>query len=363
MIAGDKLLPESVTSKQLHSPLGDNSEDGIRVATVQLNFIRGGLVVGVAVHHAVSDGPGCDGFLATWAENSAAIAKGEPLIPTKHNFSIHGSPLTVEKPTPDSMEELNSRFPVVRDAGGPMAPPPPGFIMPSLIPQMWHFPRTKVESLKAQVAGAITDGWVSTYDVVMAILWGSITRAKLAMLQPDMESKVTLINAVDTRKVWDPPLPDRFLGVGAVPARCDPLTIREVIAPENLAKLATTVRASINSITPDHLTGLLHWVAGHKDRRWLETNVNSFLGMDLAGSSWQAMTAYEKHDFGFGLPKALRWPSPQFDGFVFLYPSRAAAKPAEADEGIELCVCLEKSCQETLMKDETLLAYARPRGI
>lgn len=64
-LTGSQLLPDFVTAKQLHSPLGDNNEEGIAVAAFQLNFIRGGLIIGLAIHHSVSDGPGCDGFLTT----------------------------------------------------------------------------------------------------------------------------------------------------------------------------------------------------------------------------------------------------------------------------------------------------------
>lgn len=96
-------------------------------------------------------------------------------------------------------------------------------------------------------------------------------------------------------------------------------------------------------------TGLLQWVAGHPDWRWLEVDIHS-------------LSAYSRHDFGFGLPSALRWPSPAMDGFVFLYPSRAGAPGADLDEGVELCVCLEASCQERLLKDAQVLEFSSPRG-
>ncbi|KAH8819332.1 transferase family-domain-containing protein [Xylogone sp. PMI_703] len=363
LIVGNKLLPESVTAKQLHSPLGDNNDGGIAIAKFQINFIPGGLIIGVAVHHALSDGPGCDGLLTAWAQNSAAAANGTPFVLDQKQFSIHGSPLDVGKPSAEQMTQLQQAIPVVKDAGGPMPPPPENFTMPSLVQQMWHFPKTKAGMLKAQASSIEKDGsWISTYDAIIALLWSSITRAKLDLLKPNLDAKALLVHAVDTRKIWDPPLPQRFLGVGSAPARCEPLLIKDIIAPENLPKLAASVRASIKDMTPQYLTSLLQWVAGHDDQRWLEISVNSFLGIDLGASSWQGMTAYEKHDFGFGLPKALRWPSPPFDGFVFAYPSRAAMKDATADEGIEVCVCLEESCHQRLIKDEVLLAYAQPRG-
>jgi hypothetical protein len=360
-LKGSQLLPEFVTAKSLLSPLGDNNEEGIAVAAFQLNFIRGGLIIGLAIHHSVSDGPGCDGFLTTWAENTVAAAKGAPFIPTKHKFSIHGTPLDIKSPTKGRVEELSKMLPVVRDAGGPMPPPPAGFVMPSLVAQMWHFPKSKADLLKSKASNQDGGSWISTYDAIMALLWSCITRAKLEMLKPDLESKAILVHAVDTRKVWSPPLPDRFLGVGAAAARCEPLTVKDIIAG-NLPQLATAVRGSINAITPEYLSNLLQWVAGHEDQRFLEISINSFLGIDLGASSWQGMTAYEAHDFGFGLPKALRWPNPGFEGFVLLYPSRAGSIHAAEDEGIEVCVCLEESCHKRLLKDEVLLEYAQPRG-
>ncbi|KAM5361646.1 hypothetical protein ACJA88_014383 [Fusarium oxysporum] len=328
----------------------------------QLNFIRGGLIISLAIHHSVSDGPGCDGFLTTWAENSSAAAKGAPFIPAKQHFSVHGTPLDVESPTRVRMEELEKTLAVVRDAGGPITPPPAGFKMPSLMAQMWHFPKSKIDLLKTKASSEGVNNWISTYDAIIAVLWSSVTRSKLEMLNPDLESKATLVHAVDTRKVWNSPLPERFLGVGAAAARCESLTVNDIITG-NLSRLATEVRASIKAMTPEYLTSLLEWVAGHEDKRWLEISINSFLGMDFGASSWQGMTAYEAHDFGFGLPKALRWPSPAFEGFVLLYPSRAEANDATDDEGVEVCVCLEESCQRRLMNDQVLLEYAQPRGL
>lgn len=260
------------------------------------------------------------------------------------------------------MAAINDAYPVLKDAGGPMAPPPADFKMPDLVQQMWHFPKKSAESLKELASSKLESGWISTYDAIMGLIWSRVTRAKLDLLKPDLNSKALLIHAINTRKVWNPPLSESFLGVASTPGRCELLSLNDIIAEENLSKLAASVRSSIQDVTPQYLEGMLQWIAGHEDKRWLEININSFLGMDLGASSWQSMTAYEKHDFGFGLPNALRWPSPPFEGFVFLYPSRAATRNAKPDEGIEVCICLEKSCHERLMEDRVLLKYAHPRG-
>lgn len=344
------------------------------MATFQINFIQGGLILGAAVHHSISDGPGCDGFLTTWAQNSEAATHRRPFVPITP-FTFAGSPLDVADPTPERIAELVQAYPGLKDAGGPMPPPPEGFQMPTFSQQMWHFPKSKLEKLKEAASPSKIEGepgntdadndnsWVSTYDTIVALLWGGITRARMDLFKPDPESTAIIVNALDTRRVWNPPLPGRFLGVGAAPASSEPIAIKDIVRlPQSLPRLAGAVRASIRAMTPQYITGMLEWVAGHPDRRWLEVNIHSFLGMDLGASSWQGMSAYTKHDFGFGLPSALRWPSPAMDGFVFIYPSRAGARGADPDEGVELCVCLEASCQQRLLKDLQVLEYAQPRG-
>ncbi|KAK9446503.1 transferase family-domain-containing protein [Limtongia smithiae] len=362
LLAAHQILPSAVTAKQLHSPLGDNNDEGISIAAFQLNFIKDGLIVGVAIHHSVSDGPGCDGFLTTWAENSALALCGLPSVVKDVTFDLLNSPLNTAKPLPKQIAKIKDAYPVLKNSGGPMQPPPPGFVLPNLVPQMWHFPKSKTEALKTKASS--TDGsWISTYDAVMAMVWSSATRARMDLFKPAPESTTLLVHAVDTRSTWSPPLSPSFLGVGTAPASCKPLSIQDIIDPANLPLVAASVRSSIKQITPDYLTGLLEWIAGQDDRRYLEISLNSFLGMDFGGSSWQSMRAYETHNFGFGFPSALRWPCPMFDGFVFVYPSRANTKAAAADEGIEVCICLEEGCHQRLMADSVLLEYAQPRGV
>src|SRR5205807_62619 len=128
---------------------------------------------------------------------------------------------------------------------------------------------------------------------------GSMTRAKLDMLKSHLEFTTKLVHTVDTRKVWDLPLPMHFLGVGACGARCETLQIKDIVATGNLAKVMTTVQASINALTPQFLIGLLQWVTGQGNKRWLEINMNSFLSIDLGATSWQGMMVYRKQGFGF----------------------------------------------------------------
>jgi hypothetical protein len=358
---GHILLPKAVTEKQLFSPLGLNQEDNLVIATFQINFIKGGLILGLAIHHNCSDGPGCDGFLTTWAQYSAAVTHGTSFKPLPEG-TLDRSRLNAKRPQAARWKELDQRFPVLKDGGGPPPLPPPNFKMPELAICMWHFPRTKLEELKNETTTKTGDIWISTYDAIMAILWKTITRSKLELLHPDLDQEVILVHAVNTRKRFDPPLPEKFMGNAVALPRTEPLRISQLVADDNLPELAQRVRKSIRTITPQYVLELPEWVAGLDDRRWINVNMNSFLGMDLAGTSWQAMNVYERHDFGFGVATAIRFPDPQFEGYVFVYPSRAGVKKDALDEGIEVCICLEKTCHDRLMQDGELLKYAQPRG-
>jgi hypothetical protein len=360
LIDGNALLPKSVTEKQLFSPLGENKNKDTLISTFQINFIRGGLILGLAVHHSCSDGPGCDGFLSQWAENSKALAASSPL-PSLDQANLDRSKLSApSNPGPVEMEYLSKKLPVFKHVKDAPAPLPAGWAMPPLSPVMYHFSKSSCEKLKAMCKPADTMSWISTYDAIMSIMWKTMTRAKIPYLKPEPTKEVILVHAVNNRSRLDPPLPDRFLGNAVALARCQPMAVESLIAPNNLPDIAVSVRASIKRIDSQSIKDTASWVAGTEDKNWIAMALDSFLGMDLAGTSWQTMK-YESKDFGFGNPKAMRFPSPAFDGYVFVYPQRLSS--SDPDEGIEICVCLEQSCQERLMLDEELKEFAQPRGL
>lgn len=168
---------------------------------------------------------------------------------------------------------------------------------------------------------------------------------------------------MSTRKVFEPPLSETFIGNAVGLARKEPVRISDLIADSNLPELTQKVRASIKSITPQYVAELPQWIARLEDRRWININMKSYLGVSLAGTSWPAMNVYQQHSFGFGVARAIRFPDPQSEGYVFVYPSRADVKEDAVDEGVEVCVCLEEGCHDWLAQDKELLAYAGTHNI
>ncbi|KAJ4287822.1 hypothetical protein N0V90_012526 [Kalmusia sp. IMI 367209] len=354
--------------------------ENVPAATFQLTFFRGGCTIGWAVHHQLSDGACFEQFMTLWADNSRAAAQGTAFPPTQFEFSksgsithslpiipykpiektldIKGSPLEAERPSPARWEQIKDSFPELTEE--PAAPLPEGFVFPEVVSTMWHFPKKKVEQLKAETMAQVGEGkWISTYDAIMALMWQSVTRARLDFLKPDHNAHSVLGHMVDIRKKIG--FSGRFIGITSLPPQCGPLTIKELVDPANHAKVASTVRSSINSLTPEYMADFNQYVAQSSDKRRFRFDHQWFFGPDLGATSWLHYQSYKQHDFGFGLPRAIRWPRPLVE-YVYIFPTRRGVEGADADEGIEVCVALEAGCAKRMLNDPMLKWYANPRG-
>ena len=278
----------------------------------------------------------------------------------EETLNIGQSPLAGQPPNPERWEEIKNMFPELTEE--PMPALPEGFVFPEIESVMWHFPQERVEQLKAEAMMLVgKDKWISTYDAIMGLLWQSVTRARLPFLKPDLDSNSVLGHMVDIRKKVGIPNSSRFVGIASIPPQCGPLKIRELIKPSNHALVASTIRASINSLTAPYMAAFSEYVANSSDKRRFRFDHRWFFGPDLGATSWLHFQSYRQHDFGFGLPRAIRWPKPLVE-YAYIFPTRRGIPGADADEGIEVCVALEKGCTERMLQDNMLRWFAEPRG-
>lgn len=170
----------------------------IPVSTFQLNFINGGIIIASAIHHLCSDGPGCDAFLTTWAESSAAIAAGRPCKPID---SSNWDRYRFMCPKPDSArwQKLDKQFALFKNTKERPPCLPVDLTLPELTSRIWHLPRSSLQTLKVEASSGLGGCWTSTYDAVMAFLWKAVTRAQMPLHKPDVESWGSLGHAVNIR--------------------------------------------------------------------------------------------------------------------------------------------------------------------
>ncbi|KAF7366830.1 Trichothecene 3-o-acetyltransferase [Mycena sanguinolenta] len=161
----------------------DLDTPGPVVAAFQVTFIKGGVIISIAVSHQVSDGLGSDAFMATWAAYSKGATTGEaPSLDT--DIPPHDLFTAATKPTPDEWEALRGKYPTWKHNTAPPPPPSADFVLPAVKTRVFHFPRSKLAALKAECSVGLPAGeFISTYDSVAALWWRAMLRAKQPLLK------------------------------------------------------------------------------------------------------------------------------------------------------------------------------------
>ncbi|KAK0637624.1 Acyltransferase easC [Lasiodiplodia hormozganensis] len=209
-----RLLPPSFTP----FPATPADGSGIPVTLVQLNVIRGGLIIGLAINHRVVDARGLDAIVARWAAHTRALfapnVYAAPPPPFEH-AELDREPLNwaaaeVAKGKKSKVDWRDPAVPSMRCLPDG-APTGPGVKPEDMASRIWHVSASKLAALKARASvaedggGGGGDAWVSTNDCLTALMWRCITRARLARHGIDAVScakdtrPVKLMNAIDVR--------------------------------------------------------------------------------------------------------------------------------------------------------------------
>ncbi|ENH72293.1 hypothetical protein FOC1_g10004532 [Fusarium oxysporum f. sp. cubense race 1] len=290
LLDAPKLLPEQFVSRHFPVPGSDISVIGPAVGGAQITFIEG-----------------FESLFTTWARYTAAAANGDSPngfaaskseIPSRSILSLENKP----KLTAEELERLSAKFPIMKLRDGPPAPPPADFKMPVVKTRIWHFPKSKLQLLKAQCSADLEPGtWISTYDAILSIMWRATVRAKSRLLKPDPATPSKAVHAVNGRGRTGFPISDRYIGTAITMPQSKTFTISEVLGDleTTLPVLAQAVRESTNAVNPEYMSDLI----------------------------------------------------------------KAGVRNAGEDEGIEVWFGLEETCYAQLEKDREFARYAEQRGL
>ncbi|EKG10636.1 Transferase [Macrophomina phaseolina MS6] len=322
----ERLLPPGFTPCSVPTP-----EKGVPVTMVQLNFIRGGLIIGTVVHHICVDAKGLDAVM---------------------------SRLNSTTPLPrDRIPEVEAKLRSLKYADEtPSVDLEPGDMGQAI----FHFRTSSLAALKAAASTGKPDQWISTCDAVAALMWRCVARARLDFLglAADMCHPVVLEHSLNVRDYVKPPVPDTYPG-NTVSFSCVETSLDRLLAPDSLPEHAVLVRAAVNKWRSwDIIKSTMDYVASFPNRTGIQFNLDIIKGIDAVVTNWRVVSAYRTWDFGFGQLQALRWATPVFDGYIFFLPQRPKDDP---DEGMEVYLGLEKSCMERLLQDEELAKWAEVR--
>ncbi|KAI9733655.1 MAG: hypothetical protein M1834_003257 [Cirrosporium novae-zelandiae] len=346
-------MPMSELRAELVSPMPnmpDPTRDKHEVIAVQANFINGGLLLSICIHHSVFDGIGFGNVIKILANNCQSVGELDTVaVRTEHldrTALTHGLQPT-EPPCALPMLEIKNQIIILEN--------------PKDIPvasMLFHFTAPKLAQLKRAATphrSSSATAWISTNDALCAFLWQRITLARSLHLSPTISTKLTF--AINGRPRLTPPLRQTYLGNVALNNYTHTPDIRTLIS-QPLSTTALAIRSALNAVTPNYIRTTISYINSVRDVNLLKPCMHNILGPDLFVSSWAEFGVYEA-DFGRRLGKCewVRCPWRALDGTVKILPKRIATMGG-GDEGLEVNVELRKDDLDRLVGDPVWEMYA-----
>jgi transferase family protein len=346
--------------------------------------IDGGLILCVCVHHTLMDGTGFGEFVRVLAENT----KGS--FPAKERGLDNAEPmhrlyLLTGKDGPEdyskgpTREQLLKKHPEFalrnKEKAASMSVTRPQ--APS-ISRIFQIPLTKIEKAKELLMARHGMKDVTTYQVISALTWSAVCRARASRLQETapLFSKVGF--AVNGRKHLSRAVTEKMY-MGNVNLFGLAILQREkLLKPamwgkgdedlESLIPILIAKSAAISRVTANHIAEVISIIQQSSDVRDITTGWNALEGLDLSMTSWMNMPVYDC-DFGeyLGKPAFARPPYAEWDGLIIMLPRRRAQSKSNDDqkptaqhiELIEVVVMLRQDDMEVLEKDELWTRWTR----
>ncbi|KAL4729712.1 hypothetical protein ACLX1H_004135 [Fusarium chlamydosporum] len=342
-----EMFDENVIAPRKTLPLGpDYDPDGPKpVLLLQLNFIKGGLVLTVNGQHGAMDMTGQDAIIGllskacrgepfTQDEISAMNLERKTIVPFLKNYEIG----------PELNHQLAKSTPT--DAQ-PAAPAKAAWAFFSFSPKAL----SELKDVATKTLDASTK-FVSTDDALSAFIWQSTSRVRLARL--DGFASTHFARAVDMRGPMGVP--------NTYPGLLQNMTYHNStlsqIAHEPLGATASRLRSQLN---PDSLRkrtqALATFLHNQPDKSSVSLTADADPSTAVMLSSWAKVGCWE-YDFGFGLGKPESVRRPRFEPFESLM----YFMPKRPDGEFTAAISLRDEDMERLRGDEEWVKYGRYIG-
>lgn len=255
------------------------------VLRARLSSVRGGALLCVAVHHSTTDITGIGALLKLWAahvrtKSSAAVQFDRSWY--DRDVVCGSATLTADNAAP--VDEVPGLVHVIKSDEQ--------FLAKKNIPneavyvtRILHFPHTLLQGLKTAMNDQVhslqgTVEWVSTGDVLTAILWSATVWMKEVDSDDEKADSCTIAIPANFRAQLSPALPQNYLGSAfamtlASATRNDLLRASrgglstDGISPHesmsSLARIASAVRSSLGLVNDASVKQVLRFVNSQSD--------------------------------------------------------------------------------------------------
>ncbi|KAF2649868.1 trichothecene 3-O-acetyltransferas-like protein [Lophiostoma macrostomum CBS 122681] len=361
---GEWFCPDILRKTSGIPPLAEGLTDfkgnSIPALSVQATFIPGGLVLSVYGHHSIMDGMGTAMFMRYFADG-VNPRKNELLLSRealpdqsamREKVDARAQPSHTTKFGAYTTEKYD--YPKTLDDQAPCSV------------KLFVIPASRLHGYRdeLQKAGVQTMTPITIFNVLSALIWTHITRARAEDLEKIRQSSTRAGIAVNWRKRQEPALDDHYMGNMAhfaVASRdISELVTEKHVTNETIIPVVQEINRGISEIKPEWTQQLLNYLASIEPIVDTECALGFHRGPDIYITSWLHMGA----DFEWGIPGTSS-SKPGFirrahcgngsDGGIIIMPrSREVVDGQEAP--YEVMVRLATCHMEKLINEEAGLA-------
>ena len=368
----DKEFPVDDSDKDLLMPMDDMTKKEKSVLLVQINIIKGGIIIALCTHHSYTDGSGSVAITSVWA----ACCRGDDISPwlTREMMDRDrlmrgwGSADVAEFPllsTPPSEEKAPSSS--VLNHNGTT-----GKAEVEAIPQaqetIFFFPKHKLAALKVMASegnhGEGGDAWISTNDALSALLSCCIHATKDANSRPMGDKSPELWLPMNVRRILDPPLPAGYIGnalfliIVSAPSRTMEST------PAKVAETAHLIRKQIKQLDERTIRKAISALSMVGDAAATVLPSSSPSGEPVRVTSWANLGYYDL-DWGDAIGSRIervRYKPVTRSGFCAILPELKGPHVESKDCGLEVVVFTpDIKHMERLKQNELFMRFAECR--
>ncbi|KAF7551265.1 hypothetical protein G7Z17_g5136 [Cylindrodendrum hubeiense] len=373
------------------------------VLIAQANFIKGGCILAINVHHAAFDGVGVITALRVWAENCRHVQGDTSAVcswvdPESLNRSL---PLIIYElegyakpahevdpnvwgflgfPNPAELQNGNGTVEILSmESILPTPPPfPRKFAWPPIAPEdgrsmrstTFLIPSENVEKLKQKVlADPEAKGVTSISDIVQAFFWRAAIKARYRVAKElrgetfGSEDISIVEMPIDARPYFSSLLPSSYMGSCLVTNR-PYMPVEELCAPEtSLGRIAYIFREAATCITPSLVHDAFTLLQSVPDYGML---TNACMGLAGMHAMMNNMILFQTSEISFGgeffanegVPDTMRVQMDRFNTAFRLL----IIHPMRTDGGVELLLGTLPEEFDMLTADEEFTEYARFMG-
>ncbi|XDG05070.1 hypothetical protein ABKA04_004685 [Annulohypoxylon sp. FPYF3050] len=342
----------------------DDCPQGLPALLIQINLIKGGLIVALSWHHSVCDARGINSLLSSWARHTNAYTtQGITTLPKVSGEYMserwrlsYGSSDADIAIFPDYVVDPSARSPLSRTS--PHLLDRPDHVAATATMSTWYFTIEALESLRNAIVGVDPKHKQNfTYsEAVGALIWKHLSRARLLHQRASQGTSI-LATRVDFRARMNPAFTEEFIGNITEPNARVRMPIHELCSPstaQSLLLLAQSIRDAIMVLDERAVRdfiGIVEKLSAVTDLTW---DYDTFPGPDLAISDMSSMDIFSL-DWGglLGRPTYVRSGSRE-KGLAYILPR-------DLDGGFEIQLQCEVEAVERLKNDEIFIQYAQFR--